>query len=149
MFSFLFDPLLCDIWQLKKKKFNYPGMWMEKPTWRMLQTHWRKPKRRSSLQTGGMYSLFILLEENMFRQTDSLGPTHTICWANVAILDWTDCFNEQNSVLIISQSHCVYIFLGNQPINSLCSCVWLEKAHDILYSTWICLRGRHWQSMLI
>lgn len=40
--------------------------------------HWRRPKRKSSLQTGGMYSLFTLQEENMFRQTDSFGPTHTI-----------------------------------------------------------------------
>ncbi len=108
-------------------------MWMAKPTWRMSQMHWRRPKRKSSSQIGGMCSLFTLQQENLFRQTDSLSPAHTIAWANVAITGCTDCFYKQSNVLIAPQCHSVYIFLGNQPINSVCIVVcvyqlWKKKA---------------------
>ncbi len=89
--------------------------------------------QRGNLHHRLVVCLFTLQQENLFRQTDSLSPAHTIAWANVAITGCTDCFYKQSNVLIAPQCHSVYIFLGNQPINSVCIVVcvyqlWKKKA---------------------
>lgn len=57
------NPAHCHIWwfEIILLACDCSGMLMAKPTWRMLLMHWRRPKRRSLLQTGGMYTRVFTL----------------------------------------------------------------------------------------